>query len=63
MKGLGRGPDTSRNLKVIVKLHIVLGDKIKMVKKSHVITTCLIPHSFNKDDTWLDCYYRAIFLM
>ena len=36
MKGHGRGPVTSRNLRVMVKLHMVSVKKIKIVKEDFV---------------------------
>ena len=51
MKGYGRGPCTSRNLKVMGNLYMVSVDVIKVVQKIHVITTCLFPYSFKSVDT------------
>ena len=54
MKGQGRGPGTSKDLKVMVKLHMIPVDMIIIAKKFRAFTTCLIPRSFNNVDAWLD---------
>ena len=41
-----RGHGTSRNFKVMVKLHIEFLTWLSGKRKVHVIRTCLIPHSF-----------------
>ena len=46
LKGHKRGHGISWNLKVMVKSLMKLFDMAIMVKKFHVIRTCLFPHSF-----------------
>ena len=54
MKRQGRGPGTSRSLKVMVKLHMLSVYMIKMVKVNFMSLICIFPHSSNKIDAWLD---------